>query len=379
MLLSLKSISVTNFRAINGSITLDFSNLPPGLYFISGRNELELRLGSNGVAKSTLFVDSIYWALTGKVSRSQRPGPDIENWELRKQPVNVAIRFSLDNVDHCIARKRNPIILYLDGEQAEQSTIDNLLPLTDSALRQSIIIDQFGDMFLSLRPEDKSRIFSETLDLDLWVKGADRAGKEIIIIERELANLNNELSGIVGALNEARDQFDLAELKEESFEAELKQQLKEKRQIRADAAYQAEEARAALNTARDALSGVSPHDNRAMAANNLRSLLRPRQQAVVDAKNGASRLRIIISESEAKLSKYLRTEKVCPECGQKVSDNHIKKKKRELQDLLLKSKSELSEANVSVSDANAALDMLNTEIETIDKELVDYKIGRAHV
>jgi DNA repair exonuclease SbcCD ATPase subunit len=57
----------------------------------------------------------------------------------------------------------------------EQADVDKLLPLSDAALRKTLLLDQFGTMFLSLRPEEKSRIFSETLNLDVFIRSAERA------------------------------------------------------------------------------------------------------------------------------------------------------------------------------------------------------------
>src|SRR5215471_1956295 len=218
-LFSLEELKVTNFRTVKGTVKLSFSQ-KPGLYFVAGRNELHPRLGANDAGKSTLFCESLSWLLQGRTSRSNRPGGDIVHWGAQGETAGVEGLFRLGGVPYRLERFRNPSRLRMNGETVTQADIDKLLPLSDSALRRTLLIDQFGTIFLGLGPENKSRIFSETLNLDLWVKAADLAGKQLAEAERALTSNEQGLAVTIAALAEVKDQREDAVKREDSFEDE---------------------------------------------------------------------------------------------------------------------------------------------------------------
>jgi len=193
MRLSFVTIGLYNFKGIVGELTWKFHD-HPGLYFVHGENKKEPRLGGNGVGKSTLFVDAPYWILTGKTVLSQRPGALVENWDNGTGTKGV-LHIKLDDDDYIIERGRNPSILTLNGTVIQQAEIDKLLPLSDAALRRTLLLGQRGSLFLDLRPEDKSRLFSETLDLDRWLRASDHASDQVKTLDRSLTLLRSDLAG----------------------------------------------------------------------------------------------------------------------------------------------------------------------------------------
>lgn len=334
---SLRKITVSNFRSVRQPVSLDFTTTTPGLYFVRGINDEGARLGSNGAGKSTLFVDAFYWVLTGRITRSTRPGSDVENWKAAKQPTEVVVEFSLDDEIHEVRRTRNPNGLDLNGERVEQSKVDDLLPLTDSALRRSVFIDQFGDMFLSLRPEDKSRIFSETLGLDTWIAASDRAGSEVTGIQQTITEIEKKLVRNEASLSEARQQREAAVVAEEGFEEELKGKLAAARKRARELSEEAAEARKALDKAREAF-GRQKGDVVKREVNALRT--KHREVVAAFARLGA---RVQGWDSELtrlkkQLNSYAGNVRLCPECKQPVSDKHIK----EQTDKLLKERARIA-------------------------------------
>src|SRR3954465_4081706 len=138
MKLSFVSIELRNFKGIVGDLIWKFHE-EPGFYFVHGENKKEPRLGGNGVGKSTLFVDAPYWVLTGKTILSQRPGALVENWNDDTGTKGV-LHIKLDAADYIIERGRNPSILTLNGSTVQQVEIDRLLPLSDAALRRTLLL-----------------------------------------------------------------------------------------------------------------------------------------------------------------------------------------------------------------------------------------------
>lgn len=215
MRFSIRSIEVKNFRAVDKAI-INFDNYAPGLYYILGKNKLQPRLGSNGAGKSTLFYESIAWALLGKTSRSSRPSSDVERRH-SQGGTSVKIEFLLGNEVHTVERCRHPNNLLLDGRKVEQIEIDKVLPFNESVLRKTILIDQFNSMFLDLRPEEKSRIFSETLGLDKWLKAAESAAEKIHAGEKSISQHEKSIASMNGTLDEMKISYNRAIQNEEDF------------------------------------------------------------------------------------------------------------------------------------------------------------------
>jgi hypothetical protein len=106
-----------------------------------------------------------------KTILSQRPGNSIENWELDRNATYGALTLSIDDHEYVIKRGRNPSILTINERTVEQIEIDKLIPLSDSAMRRTLLLGQRSPMFLDLRLEEMSRLFSETLT---WTSGCAR-------------------------------------------------------------------------------------------------------------------------------------------------------------------------------------------------------------
>ncbi len=67
--MKLQRISITGFRSFRTTQVLLLNKMYPGLWLVTGENEVEPELGANGAGKSSLF-EAVHWALYGKTSRS---------------------------------------------------------------------------------------------------------------------------------------------------------------------------------------------------------------------------------------------------------------------------------------------------------------------
>jgi DNA repair exonuclease SbcCD ATPase subunit len=370
MKFSLRHIYIENFRAIKTVLSLDFTAVTPGLYFVQGINEAEPRLGSNGAGKSSILVDAFYWALTGKIARSQRPGELVENWFNERRLTRVIITFALDDEVHVVERTRNPNNAILDEQKVEQQAIDDLLPLADAALRRSIIIDQFGEMFLSLRPEAQSRIFSETLDLDKWVDASDRASKEALENEKAIITAKLKVSSGEAYLLEATEQLRVAGDNEAGFQARRKERLAEAAQRRAEAALQAGESEKALGLARNAFGTAEGVENK------LRLNVLLKENATVSRNIGRwessyNTSKTLLARLENQIKPYY-TSTICPECGQEVTPEHIEEKKQELLTKIDEKHKEIDETIEAQKTIRAELDKIEEEIGQLQESLTEF-------
>lgn len=176
--LQLISLEIDNFKSYSGkhSFALDQR---PGLYLIQGKNELAPELGANGVGKSTIF-DALLWVLWGKTARDNRPAAAIQPWGSEKETTRTELLFQRGGLNHTLYRSRAPNKLTVEIEghtelEIQQEEIPKLLGMSEETFRRSMILGQFGTLFLDLKPEAQSQMFTEALGLDIWLGAVDRA------------------------------------------------------------------------------------------------------------------------------------------------------------------------------------------------------------
>jgi DNA repair exonuclease SbcCD ATPase subunit len=328
--LSLKHIQLHNFRGIRD---LDWQfHTTPGFYFVQGQNLKEPSLGANGAGKSTIFVDAPYWILTGKTIMSQRPGNSVARWELDRDGdthVYGELALTIGDNEYVIRRGRSPTVLTINNRTVEQNEIDKLIPLSDSALRRTLLLGQRSLMFLDLRPEEKSRLFSETLDLDIWLHAAELAGDSLKEKEREAAKIEARFASLTGSINEIRDQHEAAVLKEEDFAKQHATRLAELKRIGSEELARIDALKLALREAQErhkasALSSTSDDELR-----NHRAAEREFHAALIRLDNEEKTRLREATQLEHQLESY--NDAICPECKQPLLDQeHTHKRRQEL-------------------------------------------------
>jgi DNA repair exonuclease SbcCD ATPase subunit len=374
--LSTKKLTVTNFRGVQGTIEIEF-NQKPGLYYIAGLNKSAPRLGANDAGKSTLFCESYSWVINGRLSRSNRPGNDVVNWQSGSEPAGVVWEFSLDDKPHILARWRNPNKLVLDGVTVEQADVDKLLPLSDAALRKTLLLDQFGTMFLSLRPEEKSRIFSETLNLDVFIRSAERASVALKDVEALVDKHKIDVSQQTALLAETRDQLELAIKKEEQFEEERNRDIDRVRIEYRKAKAEMEEVTDKLNAARDAHSRVGKTDQR-VRLNDLKLEERKLIQSIARLEADNESTSASIDRLEASLERYSDSN-ICPECGQVVTDKHVKEKGNDIKRRIDRIKEDFADAKIILVDSRKVLKNTRNSVKELEESLVEDEKAQSEV
>lgn len=375
MSLSLKHISLHNFRGIRGSLEWQFHE-QPGFYFIQGRNEKEPSLGANGAGKSTIFADGPYWILTGKTILSQRPGNSIENWELDRAVVGGALTLRIDDQDYVIARGRNPSVLTINERTVEQSEIDKLIPLSDSALRRTLLLGQRSSMFLDLRPEEKSRLFSETLDLDVWLRAADLAGDRLRDKEREAVRLDSKIASVTGSINEVREQHATAIQKEAAFSSESVIKLQALNDTGRFEVEHLDTLKNTLGEAQERVKQISVTGTSEDELRNRRSQDRALRDVYTNLTAERRQLERRTSELDVQILVYRADDKICPECGQTITEDHAHERqlaliteKRAAMDRLFSLQEELVKVELEIGELNQSI----TDLEESNKNLLELK------
>ena len=188
-MLTLNKIQVTNFKSLVGNHTFDFFGGQSGLYYITGKNQVEPMLGANGCGKTTL-LDAITWTLYGKTTRGLRAA-NVHSWTAKTKTTAATIHVTVNNIPATIYRSWTPNKLVLqiadeDGKDVVQEVIDDFLRKTEIEFRNSVIIGQFATTFFDLPPSTKMGVLTDVLGLDQWLDLSADAAALVTDIEGDI-------------------------------------------------------------------------------------------------------------------------------------------------------------------------------------------------
>lgn len=316
-----EKITLTNFKSYVGTHSFTFFNGNPGLFFVTGDNQAEPHLGSNGVGKSTLY-DAIYWVLYGKTLRNLK-AKDIAPWSVGKN-ASVELTFSLADGQHKVYRQWSPNKLTLDGKAVEQDAVTDAVGLSPTSFEHSVIIGQHNDMFFDLKPAQKLSLFSDVLGLEYWTERADAAKKGRDKYSREAQDAESEynrwkarcetLEESIWSAKEQREDF---EKRREADAKEHDREAKEQREQAKTYTEQAEEAEAQWSDADYRRQDIDREiEEIRLLLKEAREYRDQCQHKVADAKAKQNS----IQEQKDHLREL---PDVCPTCGQAVDENHV--------------------------------------------------------
>lgn len=232
--LGLRKLELHNFKSYRGGHSFEYPTRP-GLYYLTGRNDADPRLGANGVGKSTL-LDAVYWCLYGRSLRGLR-GNEVVASGLKS--CSVTLYLTLDK-EYIIRRSQNPNLLTVDKLAVDQPYINKLLRLTPEQFTYSVIFPQFGSPFLDRGPTEKLDLFSQIMGLNYWLErskqaqdDADKLTAAISALEKEIAKQEGQYEALEAELPKLRqkqDRYDDLSKIIAGFEAKLRA-VKQKRQL----------------------------------------------------------------------------------------------------------------------------------------------------
>ena len=210
----LLSLVVTGFKSFAGTACLKLDQ-EVGLVLVSGDNQLEPRLGANGSGKSSIW-DALTFCLYGT---SVRGGARINDLVAHgEKQAAVTAYLEVDGREVQVSRSGPPARAHVDGVQVEQADIDRLVGLTRQRFLSSVVFGQAAPTFVDLPIPDRGALLDEVLDLQLWMRAADRAGKQHTAKQADLGKLRVEVGRAEGALS-ALEPIDEIQRQEEEWEA----------------------------------------------------------------------------------------------------------------------------------------------------------------
>jgi DNA repair exonuclease SbcCD ATPase subunit len=353
-------IRIRNFGSYTGEHQIDFRR-SPGLYYVRGANQVNDDLESNGAGKSTLF-NALTWCLYGKTLRDERPGDSVEPWT-GESPTLVAVVVQRDGTYYCVTRQRRPNKLMLDTNregpvECDQDRIDETIGLPFKLFRCTIMLPQFGAMFLDLPPDEQASMFSDALDLDLWLRSADIAGALLKDVKASIAEIQNTISRNAGRLAEIDANIAAERDDAQTFDdATMAESVEIARKLR-ECELEAVRLNELPKPAPDQASARIEADITASTA------LRFRLQASLSARNAEmDRMQREQRDLSNKLTAYKSGGK-CPECGQAMPAAHIAARRKPLAD-------RLAALNAQIGNLAAVVRQEADELEAISGKLAD--------
>jgi DNA repair exonuclease SbcCD ATPase subunit len=344
------SIEITEFKCFRETVSLTLDT-EAGLYFMSGRNEVEPRLGANGAGKSSVW-DALRWCLYGKGTKGLS-STDIRPWG-HKSKTSVTVTWSINGKKHVCTRSLTPNLTLLDGKEVGNEQVEAALGLSATVFDNTILLGQGAPLFFDLGPTDKMELFADVLNMERWERRSDRASEKASAMTKLETDLELEHARQIAAMEEVEAMIVRTEGRKEEWRQERKARL-------ADFDIQIETLRKDLIQLQKLLDQADlKSDGSGTEAKALRKelgtlsdKLRKAQAAQAQAEVELNATDRSVQRAESALAE-LGKEKKCPTCGQPIKKEGLKTHQTELQVALRETQEELKRAEQRFRSAQAA-------------------------
>lgn len=306
----------------------------PGLYFMTGVNEVDTRLGANGAGKSSIW-DALVWVLFGVTARGLSAG-NVCSWN-HPRGTWVELDFLQEGVvaePWTVRRSWGPnswTLTRQGGGPGEREPIDLVKDGTNPVLAelrldlepflQAVLMAQRRPMFLDLRAEPQASLFSGVLGLDQWVAYSKAAAERASAQDRVTRGLETDLARAEGALERCQT----ATLREdvERWEAEQRKQIEAvDAQIR-DGLLAIKQARAKIPGLEKDLEASADTLQKATASERYDQEDLNKAEAVADGWRATLMQARVDATTAERRAKDLRGDGgKCPTCGQRMTSTH---------------------------------------------------------
>lgn len=369
------SIYIKDFKSYNGKHKFTFPS-ESGLYFITGDNQFEPKLGSNGAGKSTL-LDAIYWCLYGRTLRGLKSG-DVVTWG--KESCTVGLHLTIADVEYQITRTQNPNSITLTTAGAEtivdQTELQQQLPLGDEAFTYSVILPQFGQSFFELAPTAKLTLFSQIMGLDYWLERSQQAALETTVLGNKIGPLNQKIASTKEMIASVKTGLTNLIEKEVNFNKERTTAINElEREINENDLYIID-----MNIGRKfAVKGLTEAEQKRVGkVKELKSMEAARNKYVERRES----LNVLFSITETKLRAtqiayggFNKLGVTCPTCLQTVNSKHLEAEKLRLMNEINDQKTDLANAKQRHTAADRFVSKINSDLSSLADDIVNIDKG----
>lgn len=357
------SLRLVNFGSFIDECVFEL-NRGPGLWYISGQNLAEPALGANGAGKTTL-LHALYWVITGRTMRSRRPGARVEARQGRgSTEVELTWRRGADEQPKSILKRtRKPNSLTLNGSPVTDADALMALGVQLEVLQYTCLFGQSNPMFLDIKKEEQAALFNEVLDLDVWLRVAEKAAKTANAADKEVVEYQKTLQEAKGKLTGFREARKNAKELADKFEKDTKTKLdtlfSDKKRDEHRLSHILRELEK-LGDAQDISKLEAQRHSLSLKLETLRDLRRKRSYSITneEATRADNKIRLASASRE-----------MCNECGQPLPESTRKKMVEKLVEQIAANKSLIEQYTVKRDALNSEIDEWNNKLKIVEVKL----------
>lgn len=290
----------------------------PGLYLITGDNQVNPELGSNGVGKSSLF-DALCFVLYNKSLKGLRGDSQAgEDAVYAKVVTDLGV----------IERTRKPNKLTFNGQVITDEVLLSKIGLSFFGFGVSVVMGQGQPLFLDAPKTKRLEILSEALGLQRFEAYRDRADRYARTQAEALAALQLEharLNGRIVQLERLQQQYHVWRMNKAATLRQTRRQLATARRegITSRQVYQEGQRKAARIA--DALATCFAQLQRCDRDDSVE----PLRQTITDCTVAISQQETVQRRMREQIE-YYRNNTLCALCGQSIDRQHALKQVSEL-------------------------------------------------
>ena len=367
------SLEITGFRSFVQQQIFSFQVLPPGFYFVSGRNTTEPQLGANGAGKSSLF-EALCWLFFGKTSTNLKAS-NIVTWG--EKTCKVKLTFEDQATVNELIRTQSPNTLTLNGTTLSQENLEKIIRLDFTSFLYSILISQQGVKFFDLSPAEKMTMFSSIMGKTIlqWDDWSDKCKKLFIDNENTLNKLKQESAHLQGQIQGSLSTTIENDLK--AWEENRKDKIQQGKNLIQEFTKEVKDKKqdCIFMTKRQTRLAKEEQEKETKVTQLQKDLSKSEKELIQIQEetkafvNDSARL-------DKELGKFKGIKNMCPYCGQKVTAQHIerevKKLKAEQQEktsCIVKNRGKQAGLERTVQTYKDQYEKLNYALKTAQKDL----------
>jgi len=327
MNLQFQRLILESFKSYQ-ALDLDLAALAPGgLYYLTGQNLAEPRLGANGCGKTGL-IQGFCWVWHGTTPEGLKT-TDLRPRNDKTNPSGALV-LAVDGQVKRLARTTSPNHITLDRGDTTQEVVEALLGIPRDVCFHTIVLAQGQPLFLDLKPREKMGLLNLVLRLERWEVRADKARKRASFLGQQLQGYEADLTGLLHNCTSLETTLVRVETQSSEWDIAHSKALTDLQTREQTARGQLDAAEIALGRAEQASEGAGLEGD---AERALASRLQEERATVAKAIRSKS-LEVRAAESElARITTALQhlVGETCPTCNQPINNAEVARQRKALE------------------------------------------------